>query len=90
MFLPLFSGKMVGITLKSIQIHRKKPLCANFEVTFVTLVYAVNDQFGQIRASLGRSNDFQACPSRSCITLVYPFMNHQNEKSLYLISNNEL
>ena len=24
------------------------------------------------------------------ITLVYPFMNYQNEKSLHLISNNEL
>ena len=37
-FLPLFSGEMVGITLNSIQIHRKKPLCAEFDVTFVSLV----------------------------------------------------
>ena len=34
-FLPLFSGKMVGLNF--IQIHRKKPLCAKFDVTFVSL-----------------------------------------------------
>ena len=32
-FLTLFSDEMVGITLNSNQIHRKKPLCAKFEVT---------------------------------------------------------
>ena len=40
-FLPLFSGEMVGITLNSnhvLQIHRKKPLCAKFEVTFTILI----------------------------------------------------
>ena len=37
-FLPLLSGEMVGITLNSIQIHRTKPLCAEFDVTFVSLV----------------------------------------------------
>ena len=41
-FIPLFSGEMVGITLNSsdhvCQIHRKKPLCAKLEVTFVSLV----------------------------------------------------
>ena len=40
-FLPLLSGKMVGITLNFnhvLQIHRKKPLCAEFEVTFASLV----------------------------------------------------
>ena len=44
-FLPLFSDKMVCITLTSIQVHRKKSLCAKFDVTFVSLVYAVNGQF---------------------------------------------
>ena len=40
-FLPLFSGEMVGITLNSnhvLQTHRKKPLCAKFEVTFKILI----------------------------------------------------
>ena len=37
-FLPLFSGEMVGITSNSIQIHRMKPLCAKFDVTFESLV----------------------------------------------------
>ena len=40
-FLPYFSGEMVGITLNSnqvFQIHIKKSLCAKFEVTFVSLV----------------------------------------------------
>ena len=37
-FLALFSGEMVGITLTSILIHRMKPLCAKLEVTFVILV----------------------------------------------------
>ena len=41
MFLPLFSGEMVGITLNSMQIHRKKPLCAKFKVTYIGLVYTV-------------------------------------------------
>ena len=37
-FLPLLSGEMVGITLNSIQNHRKKSLSAKFDVTFVSLV----------------------------------------------------
>ena len=40
-FLPLLSGEMAGITLNSnhvLQIHRKKPLSAKFEVTFVSLI----------------------------------------------------
>ena len=38
-FLPPFSGEMVGITLNSNHvIHRKNPLCAKFGSTFVSLV----------------------------------------------------
>ena len=41
LLVPLFSDEMVGIRLNSnhvLQIHRKKPLSANFEVTFVSLI----------------------------------------------------
>ena len=40
-FLPLFPGEMVCITLNSnhvLQIEGKKLLCAKFEVTFVSLI----------------------------------------------------
>ena len=44
-FLPLFSGEMVGITLNSndlFQFRRKKSsLCAKFETTFLKLVSAI-------------------------------------------------
>ena len=41
MFLPRFSGEMVNSALNSnhvLQIHRENPLCAKFEVIFVSLV----------------------------------------------------
>ena len=40
-FSQLFSGEILGMTLNSghvLQIQRKKPLCAKFEVTFISLI----------------------------------------------------
>ena len=71
--LPLFSSEMLGITLKNsnhvLQIHKKKPLRAKFEVTVLSLV----------------KNQFIYN-----VSMVYPLVNYQNEKLLYVISNNEL